>query len=411
MLYDIIIIGGGISGLNSAYQLLIKNPSLKILLLEKNNYLGGRIKTKRVNVNGHTYIFEEGAGRLNDNHTLFLQLIDQLKLTKNLSKINSKITYFPSDHNGIPSKKSPFDYIKKVIKYSQKKDINEIQKYTFKEYCKLVLTDDEIHFILDSFGYYAQLVKMNAYNAMKLFHDGMNPDLQFYHLDPGFDSMIDRIKEEIVKMNGKIKVNSGVIDIKYKDHFEVFLKNKTYKSKYAILAMPKPQLLKFKILNSFYPQLNSIYYKSLCRIYSVFDKKDIWFQDIPKSTTNNNSRYIIPIDKENGLIMISYSDSKFADYWNKLYKKNEILLINKLKKNIYRSFHKKIENPIYTSVSYWKCAIGFWKKKRDSHILSEKILQPFENIPLFICGENYSEKWQQWMEGALETSQRVLMSM
>ena len=44
-MYDIIISGGGISGLYCAYKLLLNNPYYKILLIEKNNYLGGRIKT------------------------------------------------------------------------------------------------------------------------------------------------------------------------------------------------------------------------------------------------------------------------------------------------------------------------------------------------------------------------------
>ena len=80
--------------------------------------------------------------------------------------------------------------------------------------------------------------------------------------------------------------------------------------------------------------------------------------------------------------------------------------MKKLKKNIYKTFNKKIKNPIFTKVSYWKCAIGFWKKNRDSKIISKKIIKPFK-IPLFICGENYSEN-QGWIEGALQTSLSVV---
>ena len=41
--YDIVIIGGGISGLFLAYKLL--STDLKVLLLEGNKHFGGRIKT------------------------------------------------------------------------------------------------------------------------------------------------------------------------------------------------------------------------------------------------------------------------------------------------------------------------------------------------------------------------------
>jgi protoporphyrinogen oxidase len=415
MIYDIIIIGCGISGLNSAYQLLSKNPQLKILLLEKNNYLGGRIKTFTKKINNHNYIWEEGAGRLNDNHKLFLNLIKEFGLLNNLSKISSEITFYPSKgtvytQNNEFSNKSPFDYIQKIINYSKKDKKENIQKYTFKNYCRNVLSEKEIKFILDSFGYYAQLIKMNAYNAIKLFNEGMNPTLQFYHLGPGMDMIIKKLQENIIKKNGEILLNSNVLNINYNEStkiFNVFLEKKDYQSKFCIFAIPKPELLKFNILKNIHNELNAINYKSLCRIYSVFKKKDIWFKNISKCTTNNNSRYIIPIDKEHGLIMISYSDSKFADYWNKLYLDDKKQFINKLKENIYKTYGKKIENPIYTKPSYWKCAIGFWKKNKDSNILSNKIIHPFNNINLFICGENYSET-QGWIEGALETSYKVV---
>ena len=42
MIYDIIIIGGGISGLYSAYKLKQISPDTTYLILEKNKILGGR---------------------------------------------------------------------------------------------------------------------------------------------------------------------------------------------------------------------------------------------------------------------------------------------------------------------------------------------------------------------------------
>ena len=80
MLYDYIIIGGGISGLYTYYHLLKYDPSLNILLFEKNNYFGGRIKTKYIKKNGISYQMEEGAGRFNKNHKLLFKLIEELNL-------------------------------------------------------------------------------------------------------------------------------------------------------------------------------------------------------------------------------------------------------------------------------------------------------------------------------------------
>ena len=63
--------------------------------------------------------------------------------------------------------------------------------------------------------------------------------------------------------------------------------------------------------------------------------------------------------------------------------------------------------PIFTKVCYWKCAVGFWKKNKNSTEISNKVIHPMVDIPLFICGENYSEI-QGWIEGALETSMEVV---
>ena len=424
MVYDIIIIGGGIGGLYSAYKLLKKNNKLNIVILEKNNYLGGRIKTFRKNINNHDYQFEEGAGRFNNNHKLLFKLLKELELDQYIIKINSDIKFFPSG-NSYKNKKqfigeSPFIYIKKVINFYKKYDMLnyiKIQTYTFYEYASKILEPNELDFVIDSFGYYKQLVSMNAYNAIKLFEKGMNSYLQFYSLACGFDMIINKLKENIIKLGGKIIINQYVKNINYnltEKIFSIYLKsNKIYKSKNCILAIPKPDLLQFNILNNSIitkKLLNSIGYKSLCRIYSIFEKKDIWFSNISKTTTNNSSRYIIPIDKENGLIMISYSDSKFANNWNKLEKINKKEVISQLKKNIYKTFHQKIIDPIFTKVCYWKVGTAFWKKNKNSKIISKKILKPFSNIPMYICGENYSET-QGWIEGALETSKLVILEM
>lgn len=406
MIYDIIIVGSGISGLNTAYQLL-KEKSLSILILEKNDYLGGRIKTERYKINNHTYQFEEGAGRFNKNHKLLLNLLKELDLDKHIINIDSNISFQPSTpYNEKFIGKSPFIYINIVIDESKKIKKSELQKYTFIEYAKNVLNENEIKFILDSFGYYQQLIKMNAYNAIKLFSYGMNPSLQFYSLKCGLDKIIEKLYEKI-KNNCTLLLNSDVIKINYDNHFDVILKDKTYKSKICILAIPKPNLLKFDILKNYRNSLKSIGTKSLCRIYSIFKKNDIWFKDIEKTTTNSNTRYIIPIDKENGLIMISYSDSKFANNWLKLKNESEKLFIKELKNNIYKTFNKRIENPIYTQMCYWKVGTAFWLKNKDSKILSKNILNLDKKMPLYICGENYSET-QGWMEGALESSFNVI---
>ncbi len=414
MIYDLIIIGSGISGLYICYKLLKKNKSLKILILEKNNYYGGRIKTFEKKINNHKYKWEEGAGRFNDNHHLFLKLINDLNLNNEIIKISSKTTFIPStkyDKKFLDS--SPFLYINKVIDESKKISDQELQKYTFKEYAKKILKNDEWKFIVDSYGYYGELIYMNAYDAINLFKDGMNPDLQFYSLKCGFSYLIHTMVQFIIKNGGTIILNSHVENINYENKEFIINtiennKNKhIYNSKICVAAIPKPNLLKLNIFKPVFHYLKSISIESLCRIYSIFKKDDIWFKELGKITSNNDSRYIIPIDSIHGLIMISYTDSKYADKWNKIYNKDKDLFNNNIKNNVKKILNITINDPIYTKMSYWDIGVAMWKKNYNSKIISKKIIKPLNNIPLFIAGENYSN-YQGWIEGSLETSEKII---
>ena len=55
--YDVVIIGGGITGLSAAYRLTQKAPHLKIGLFEASGKLGGKIQTERVG----DFVLEAGA--------------------------------------------------------------------------------------------------------------------------------------------------------------------------------------------------------------------------------------------------------------------------------------------------------------------------------------------------------------
>ena len=75
--YDIIIIGGGVSGLFIAYKLL--NTNLKVILFEGNDSVGGRIRT----IQKEGTLFEAGAARIHSSHGKTISLLHDLDL-KNL---------------------------------------------------------------------------------------------------------------------------------------------------------------------------------------------------------------------------------------------------------------------------------------------------------------------------------------
>ena len=164
--------------------------------------------------------------------------------------------------------------------------------------------------------------------------------------------------------------------------------------------------MEFPFLKDLHSKLKqTIGCKKLCRTYALFDKEDIWFHDLKdKVITNNPLRYIIPIDNKNGLIMISYSDDSYCNYWYNM-RNDQDKLKRTIVKHVRETFHIDIERPKKVWVFYWDCGVAYWKKDIDSEKEANYIVNPSKD--LYICGENYSLD-QSWVEGALESCDRCL---
>jgi hypothetical protein len=438
--YDIIIIGGGIAGIYTAYQITKQFKNTNFLVIEGSNRFGGRVHT----INQ----LEAGAGRFSHNHKFLMELIDELGLKNKLNAVTAKAEYFPTHKSTTPTtestslfskllewylKKTPnhlTELIAKVVVSSKIEKREYLQSVSFTQYAKTILNSEEIKYVHDAFGYYSELVIMNAYDAIQLI-ENLDPRNKFYVLKGGLSQVIDKMMEYIQKKthtNPFIK-NQSVVDIQIQEdniaptYIVKCNKNQTYHANKVICALPKQVIETIPIFQtkSILTNLHKIKCAPLCRIYSKFapscindvnkkfKKNEVWFKNLPKFTTNNYLRMVIPISVENGTIMISYTDNKFAEYWYNLYSKKGIAAVNtNIAKLIKESTDIDIPEPLETFVYYWPCGVGYWGVCADSHKISQKMMKPFIKEEIYVCGEHYSERNQQWMEGALETSKTVL---
>ena len=402
-MYDILIIGGGISGLYNYVRLI--NSYKKVLLLEKNDYFGGRIYQYKDTILSEKYEFPAGAARFNHNHKYVISLLKEFDLldfrrdkpmNAFIKFIDSKNKYKKMDN------KNGFYYIDKIISESSKYSENELKKYTFKEFSSFVLKKDELEYMLVASGYSGQLKKMNAFDGIRLFSYGIRPDLKYW--GGKFHLLVEKMVNHLKKLNAKMYMNSNVKDIFLDSNtgvHKVLYNNKIIYSKKIIFCIPKEGLLKINILKPIHNILSkSITCKPLCRTYAIFKKEDVWFRDLKeKIVTNNHLRYIIPMNVEKGLIMISYTDDIYTKYWKKI-EFNQMELKNKIVKLVKETFKIDINKPVKVIVCYWECGVAYWNKGVDSKKISRAILNPLPNI--FICGENYSLN-QSWVEGALDS--------
>lgn len=412
MIYDIVIIGSGISGLNLCDKL---NKKEKILLLEKDNNIGGRIQT--IKKNGLMY--EAGAARFNNYHNKLINLIKRLKLENKFIKIDNKTEYKSYPKNLNNNLKKEFNNIDKIIELLIKKtkDLSkeELQKHTIKSLLKKYL-EKEYKGITDYFenifNYYSEYALMNAYNSLELFEKEFNTNIDYYLLNGGLSQITKKLFNKN-KSKIEFKLNYFVNNIELTKE-SLYLINNEIRCKKIILAINHHGLKQIsfnnfdkKKLNKFNKNFNSIVCKPLYRLYFKYKKNDIWFSNINKTTTNLDIKFIIPYDIKNGLIMISYTDGKYA---NRMLKKrtdmSEDKFINYIHNQILKLYPEvELKKPEKIYDHYWHCAAGYWKINKDSDKIYKELINPFENI--YVCNENFSKK-QAWIEGALEMSDDVL---
>jgi monoamine oxidase len=403
-MFDIIVLGGGIGGLYSAYSVLKKHPRASVLVLEKESYLGGRVYT----YHDKFMTVEAGAGRFHKNHLLLMKLIREMGLGDRVIKITNDSSFVPT---GVVTKLPTYNMdslIKRVMVAGKKADREVLKQVVFIDFIGTVLDESETKYVQNAFGYYSELVIMNAYNALHLMDELMGPGNDFYVLGGGLSQLVDELVRHIGRLGGKIYMKKNVLGVVVEEDGLVYVEcqenKRPFVGKSCICALPKQVAEQFRFFASVRPYFKSIKCAPLCRIYCKFS--DVWFRGLGKITTNNALRMIIPISEENGIIMISYSDYKYALWWNRLYKEDGVSGVNReLRRLVQLTLGKDIGVPLSTRVCFWDCGVGYWGVGANSEV---DMSRPIAGAPVYLCGEHYSSRFQQWMEGALETAAKVV---
>ena len=380
-MYEYIIIGGGISGLYCSLNL----THHKVLLLEANNYLGGRIFTNK------NPQYEIGAGRYNENHKILISLIKQYKLSPIKLSHSHDFIYNNTTTNDVD-----ILFKKTINQLLAEPKLESLRDISFYNYIRKFFTKTDSDKMMYIFGYYSEFKVMNAYDSLSLLKKTMNGD--YYVVKEGLSELIKRMSKGLnYKLNHKVK---------HIEHNDGIYKVDQYFTKNIIFTIPANNLKQFVILKPILPLINSVKVSSLLRVYAIYKNK--WFADMPRTTTNSFLRHIIPINSNTGLIMISYVEGKDTEpYRNENGNlKTTKIIMNKIQKELKILFpDKDIQEPEYFKVHLWEVGDHSWLPKYNSDKISKEILNPIKGI--YICGESFSHN-QAWVEGALETSVKVL---
>ncbi len=422
---DTLIVGAGVAGLTTALKLLTQQPDRKVVVLEKYGKLGGRAMTFKKDVPGVGPVqWENGAGRIHASHTRLHKLLKTYNLA--VAPIPPDAQFRRCNHRGC-AKPLP-DRFEDIIP-ALLTPLTALSKETLGAHTLLQLAT-EIHGqqkareLFDLFPYYTEVHNLRADLALKTFAAEMGTRDDYCVPIKGFSALIDALAADVRTRSGHIRPRHTLKS--YKElhdadgsfsHIEADIeiynadtKETTYhtlKVRRLVLALHAEALRKLKPLRNWTP-LKHLGSAPLLRIYAIFPQGRngrVWFDRMPRTITTNTLRYVIPINPDKGIIMISYTDGLDTRPWFKLADSTDpeapAALQKKLMDEVRATFGDDVPEPIYLKAHPWTVGTTYWKPgtynveamSRAAHKVSAHV---------FVTGEVISLN-QAWIEGALES--------
>ena len=401
MLYDVIIIGSGISGLYAAYKIKKQNPNLSLLVLEKNKkqWIGGRASNETFY--GTEVATAAGIGR---------------KADKLLKTLVSELGFEINEFKTIPHYSTlvePVDVLD-ILQYLR----GEYKKYrgpplTFKEFAKPLLGNDIYARFLFSAGY-TDYEKEDVYETLYNYHMEDNACcLRGFsvHWRKLILELAKRIGEKNIKFLQKVKSISG-----NPGNFSVSVESGAeYICKKVVVATTITSIRTFFPRNPIYKEIEG---QPFLRVYGKFAKQSI---PIAKEYIKGYTcvpgpiQKIIPMNPDEGVYMIVYNDNQST---LKLKDRTENTEENR---DFYcRLLEKSLGIPsgqlhlIGIRSYYWPIGTHYYKPLRaQSGVSQDDARDEFIDMAqhpedgILVVGEVVS-KHQGWVEGALESVAKVL---
>jgi hypothetical protein len=402
--YDIVIVGAGLAGLYSAYNIKKMSPKTNLLVLESNRrpYIGGRIGNH--NFYGEQIVIGAGVGR-QDTDELLIKLLKELKI---------KYKPFPVSMHYSKQIKNPLNIKEYLTKLkSIYKNYENPPSITFKKFAIHHLGSKLYKDFVISNGY-TDYEEEDVYEV--LYHYQMDDNAPGWTaLEIPWSSLVSRLCDKIGHQN--IKASTKIDKIKKIDHDPCLFEltsvkqnvTKTYYTNKVIIATRISTVQKLLPHMKIYKQIHG---QPFLYIYAKFnaESSDIMSQLVSTYTiVPGHLQKMIPFSKS--VYMIAYADNKNA----------EILQHHKENTPENRKFFEKqveealgiIPNTIkITAIKdyYWPIGTHYYEPLDRAHYKSRTTFIREAQHPepsMLVVGEDVSRR-QGWAEGALESVANVL---
>lgn len=439
---DILCVGAGVSSAYMCYKLKKNNINNNIIVIEKENILGGRLNSVYSNIN-HTnspeVVFNElGAMRLFKGEEMkqLFDLLEELNL-QTISvpiKDDNNIFYY----KGQKFKKSDVLINNKKIKDFEDNMINNFKKmnptfnyantYEFEELSNISLrsffkkygnaTDNDVDLWISYSGYdlYTDDVSVSNWLIDKDFYNSSKSDSQVYLKD----GIVSIAKKLFKYSNASICYNTKVMNIEKKKDGIFFIhtlnnKNKyvCYKCKHLVLGMGSADLLelntikKIPVSNERIEMIKYIKPFPLFKCFLKWDTDKIWWGKDKKfsqgkSTTDLIVRQVHYYNDEDILI---YNSNNYAKKLYDIFNENSANGLLTIYNDIKQIHDIDIPEPNFNYVlyKYWKEGSHKWRNGSDILLFTKVIPDgKIDNSNIYIIGDSFSE-YQGWIIGAIKS--------
>jgi len=394
MIYDIIIIGSGISGLYTAYNIKKMSPNTRVLILEKykKKWVGGR--TSNETYYGTEIVTGAGIGRRKKDKLLF-KLIRELGLDTYNFTTKAEYSDFIPEIN-----------MKSVIQRLRKSYSG--QHITFKKFAIDVLGETEYNHFKIAFGY-TDYENEDAYDT--LYSYGMEDNTE--DLDAFYVPWRKMVLSLASELNIHFSKNVNKITKMENKPYCFLIETESgtnYKCDKVVVATTITGI-RHLLPNKIYKDIEG---QPFLRLYAKFSAKSIpIMKEYVKKYTylTGPLQKIIPMDSDIGVYMIAYNDNKNAlKLKDKLEntEQNWLFYSDLIEKSL--GIPKHSVEILDIKDFYWAIGTHYYKplntslyKNRDEFIHIAQ--HPTDGI--LVVGEVISKN-QGWTEGALESVESVL---
>lgn len=333
------------------------------------------------------------------------------------------------------------------------------EELSFKDLLQHVCSSEVLAYYNDVHGYWVDTHADVSARELLLGFLPFVSDSDTITISTGMQSLPIKLAELATQSGCQYRTCSKLKSIqKSSEQFELRVSsddlNETVIAKRVVLALPPNRIRKIEGLAELAPslisRLNSVV--EILAVKTHFIYNHCWWRsrqitegeartDLPmrqclymgSDHSIQNSTNEIPGSADNAelsVLLASYTDSEASDYWRNTAAKSSPYanargpvdpslqcsegVIRELTKQLETLHSQSVKLPYWASMCDWKeqpsgVATHSWRSGYDSARIIPLIRQPNPKLPLYICGEAFSQE-QGWVNGALRSAEAMLRS-